>query len=104
MAGMTIGFNEKPCCKLFGDEKYQPPTVEELKTLLEMNNWTQRDVSILVGVSLSTVKKWSLSENSSGHRNIPYSAWRLLLIYAGKIYSKEDLDSVLTAPKKKDNE
>ncbi len=100
MSSLSVGFFKKPCCKLFGDPKYLPPTVDEFKHLVQAMGWSQKQVALLVGVSVSTVKKWSLSEDSKGHRSIPYSAWSLLLVFAGRKYPESDLNKVLDSAKK----
>jgi transcriptional regulator with XRE-family HTH domain len=59
------------------------PTSENLKELMKLKGWTQNDVAKLTRSSLATIKKWCLSSNSKGNRQIPYTAWRLLVSYTG---------------------
>ena len=57
---------------------YQPPTFEALRVVMKSQGWTGAKVAALVGVDSRTVRRWTGNE-----RPVPYSAWRLLLIYAG---------------------
>lgn len=88
----VIGRNDlacRPCCKVFDDPAYVPPTPEEVDGLIKLAGWSQSDVAKLVGVGFNpkkgstTVRKWRSPVVSVEHRDIPYSAWRLLLLYAG---------------------
>ncbi len=57
---------------------YSPPTPEEIRTVLRLTGLTGAAAADLVGVTGRTVRKWVGAE-----REIPYSAWRLLTVYAG---------------------
>ncbi len=62
---------------------YQPPSTQELLSLMKDCAWTGAKVGALVGVDSRTVRRWT-----EGERPIPYSAWRLLLLYAAVGMSK----------------
>ena len=61
----------------FYHSNYQQPTFEELRVVMKSQGWTGAKVAALVGVDSRTVRRWTGNE-----RPVPYSAWRLLLIYA----------------------
>ena len=61
----------------FYHPNYQFPTFEELRVVMKSQGWTGAKVAALVGVDSRTVRRWTGNE-----RPVPYSAWRLLLIYA----------------------
>ncbi len=75
----------KPCLFKCTDAQYAPPTPTDLKELRELYKLTQIDVAKITGVSWnakgsSTVAKWETDQGKADHRQIPYSAWRLLLV------------------------
>lgn len=78
-----------PSAREFTDPHYEPPTPEQVKQLQIFAGWSQNDVAKLVGVyhtdkGSPTVRKWIAPvSNERHHRDIPYSAWRLMLIEAG---------------------
>lgn len=80
---------KRPCSLPFSDEKYVPPTSEEVQLLIESAGWSQREAALIVGVNYTpkggspTIRRWKAIKSSSSHREIPYSSWRLLLITAG---------------------
>ena len=66
-------------CRLqFADPGYLAPTPEEIRAALRAGGLTGARAGELVGVTGRTVRKWT-----GGEREIPYSAWRLLLIEIG---------------------
>ena len=71
---------------LHTDEQYKPPPPHILRAVREKYHLTQIDVAKMVGVSWShkrgssTVAKWETDPSKKDHRQIPYSAWHLLLI------------------------
>lgn len=79
----------KPCTKPFADPEYEPPTPEEVDGLIKIAGWSQNDVAKLVGVSFDpkkgsiTIRRWRMPSTAREHREIPYSAWRLMLLHAG---------------------
>lgn len=82
-------FSKKACTRLFIDPEYSSPLSDDIKQLRDLMGWSQTDIAKMTGVNFSkgkgstTVRKWCASTTSNEHRQIPYSAWRLLLIYAG---------------------
>lgn len=62
----------------YSDPDYSPPTPNEVRALLRKAGWTGSQAARRAGVDGRTIRKWT-----GGERDIPYSAWRLLLIEAG---------------------
>lgn len=63
-------------CRLpFADSGYVAPTPDEIREALRRGNFTGAAAGKLLGVTGRTIRKWV-----GGEREIPYSAWRLLLI------------------------
>lgn len=79
---------ESPYGEVFTSPNYQPPTPEILANLISVVGWNHKQVAMLVGVNESTLRKWTANKDSSAYRQIPYSAWRLLLAYSGKTINK----------------
>ena len=76
--------------RLATDRNYEPPGPGDLKELRKEYNLTQIDVAKIVGVrwtdkGSSTVQKWEVPRNKFDNRQIPYAAWRLLLITLGVV-------------------
>lgn len=66
-------------CRLpYADPGYQEPTPEDVRTALKYGGLTGSAAGALLGVTGRTVRKWT-----GGERDIPYSAWRLLLLGVG---------------------
>jgi len=84
-------FKNRNCSRLYTDDLYQAPTPEEVNQLIVLSGWSQNDVAKLVGVrwdtkkGSSTIRKWKSDKAKKDYREIPYSAWRLMLIYAGVV-------------------
>jgi len=84
-------FKNRNCARLYTDDNYTAPTPEEVNQLIILSGWSQNDAAKLVGVKWdtkkgsSTIRKWKSEKAKKDHREIPYSAWRLLLIYAGVV-------------------
>ena len=64
----------------FYDPEYQAPSVDDIRLLLKFNEWTGSKAARIVGVDNRTLRRWT-----GGERPIPYSAWRLLLVYSGLV-------------------
>ena len=80
-----IIFQKQPFCRLATDAQYASPTEVDLRFLRNLFDITQVDVAKITGTNWnkkgsSTVAKWEVTRNKHDHRQIPYSAWRLLLI------------------------
>ncbi len=65
-------------CRLpFADERYQAPTPAEVRAIISHLRLTGSEAGRLTGVNGRTIRKWTGDAS-----NIPYAAWRLLLIEA----------------------
>ncbi|MGJ0490056.1 helix-turn-helix domain-containing protein [Methylobacter sp.] len=90
-------FHNRPCALPFSHPDYVPPTPQEVDRLIKLKGWSQSEAAALVGVSFSpkkgssTIRKWRTKPESDDARPIPYSAWRLLLLYAGVVAIDEGL-------------
>lgn len=99
-AEITIdALKNSPSTLPYGDPDYRAPTREELQTLREFAELSQRKIAIITGVRYTEdgsplVRRWFLDTNSQNYRPIPYSAWRLLLEYAG-IVSTQDTQAFI---------
>ncbi len=77
---------------------YIAPNAETVNALIQIMGWTQNQVAIITGVNFSdkkgspTVRRWKTT--SKDHRQIPYSAWRLMLLVAGAIDIHSDRDAL----------
>jgi len=95
------GFEQLRCALPFTDENYLPPEPAMVGQLINLAGWSQNDAAKLVGVSWnpkkgsSTIRKWKSAKGEKEHRPIPYSAWRLLLIYAGVVTARDGLKSIM---------
>lgn len=68
----------------FDDPGYQPPTPADVRALKAASGLTGRELCILVGIEdQRTWRRWSQDSDAPGSRQIPYSAWRLLLLELG---------------------
>lgn len=66
------------CRVPFSDIGYEPPTIEEIRAALSHGGLTGAAAGRVVGVTGRTIRKWT-----GGEREIPYAAWRLLLLEVG---------------------
>jgi len=93
-------FRNRPCALPFSHAAYMPPTPEEVDRLIDLAGWSQNVTAKLVGVAYnpkkgsSTVRKWKAAVEKDDSREIPYSAWRLMLIYAGVVSIDDGLAAV----------
>jgi DNA-binding transcriptional regulator YiaG len=62
----------------FSSNRYRAPTPNEFRDVTQTLGLTGSAIGELLGVNGRTVRKWI-----GGESQIPYSAWRLLLIHAG---------------------
>ena len=62
----------------FGDPRYAAPTSAEFREVTRLLGLTGSEAGRLLGVDGRTIRKWI-----GGERDVPYSAWRLLLLEAG---------------------
>ena len=78
---------KRACSKPFSDSRFKPPSAEEINSVIAIGQWTQVDVAYIIGISSSekgsaTLRRWKSDPESPSHRQIPYAAWRLMLIEA----------------------
>lgn len=66
----------------FSNPNYMHPTWEDVRALMLVVGWTGGEVAQITGVHGRTVRKWASSPDVSNHADIPYAAWRLLIIEA----------------------
>lgn len=66
-------------CFLPFNQGWTQPTPDEVKAMINRLGMSREEVSDYVGAgSGRSVRRWEAPEDSPGHRNIPYAAWRLL--------------------------
>jgi hypothetical protein len=88
-------FKNLPCAKPFSE--WTPPEPEQVKALIELSGMNRRHWADLLGISYSdkhgstTIRKWCMNKDAKDYREIPFSTWRLMLIYAGVIDPKHDV-------------
>ena len=80
----------RPCTRRFSDPGYIPPTWSDLRDLMALMGWQGADVAAITGAASTakagsrTVRRWTADPDKTQEaRNIPYAAWRLLLIESG---------------------
>lgn len=89
------GFKNLPCTKPFGE--WIPPEPEQVKALIELSGLNRRQWAALLGITYSekhgstTIRKWCMLKTAKDYREIPYSTWRLMLIYAGVVCHESDI-------------
>ena len=64
----------------YEDADYQPPTTEDVRAAMAEADLTGARLAALVGTTSRTVRRWT-----GGQVPMPYSAWRLLLMYLGRV-------------------
>jgi hypothetical protein len=80
-----------PSARLFSDPGYIGPTPGEVDALIKAAGWSQNEAAKIVGVTFNpakgsqTIRKWRAPFTSPEYREIPYSAWRLMLLHAGVV-------------------
>jgi hypothetical protein len=61
-------------------EQLEQPTPEQLRELIKKHGITRADAASMVHVSTNAWHKWSATKGSMNAREIPMSAWELLLL------------------------
>ncbi len=70
---------------------FRQPTPEELRQVIKRcyrpdgGTFSGSDVADLTGTTSRTVRRWTSFGDDDTHKDIPYAAWRLLLIAAGLV-------------------
>ena len=72
----------------FSNICYRPPSPEDVRFVIKSLNLTGSQIGVIMGVDSRTVRKWVSPISASTRCKIPYSAWRLLLIY-GRFVSNQ---------------
>lgn len=68
----------------YADPDYQHPNEDDVREVLRVAGLTGSQAADLVGVATGrTVRKWT-----GGTQKIPYSAWHMLLVFAGLVEPK----------------
>ncbi len=62
---------------------YRGPEPSLVRALFEDSGWQQSEVASLLRVNVSTVRRWTASTDQAQSRDMPFSAWALLLQVAG---------------------
>ena len=90
-------FKNRACVKQYFEEGYQAPEPEEVKALFTLSGINKKDWAALLGVTYNekrgstTLRKWAMRKEASDYRQVPYSTWRLMLIYSGVVDAKNDV-------------
>jgi hypothetical protein len=94
-------FRNRPCSLPFSDPGYKAPEPEEVDALIKAAGWSQNKTAMIVGVPFdpkkgsTTIRRWRTSrENADHYREIPYAAWRLMLLHAGVVTVEEGLQEL----------
>lgn len=97
-------FKNLPCSNHF--ESWQAPEPEQVAALISLSGMNRRQWASLLGVSYSekhgssTIRKWCMRKEAKDFREVPFSTWRLMLIYAGVIKPENDVLAVASASRK----
>lgn len=84
VSGLSEGPNPRSLL-LFTDPNYVPPTSADVRSIIKGTGATGKLIAGLTGVDPRTVRKWQAPPDASNHAPCPYSAWRMILIAAGKV-------------------
>lgn len=111
-------FKALPCILLFTDPDFIEPTHIEVKSLIRLAGLSQSRVAKITGMKVqyhakqptsdplpaavteepaqtakgsNTVRRWLLPHDNTNSRQIPYAAWRLLLLHSGVITLDDEL-------------
>ncbi len=88
----------RPCCYPKMHPAFISPVPEEVKALRNFLGLSQEACAKFTGVKFvsgkgsQVVRKWETHMDSSNHKPIPYSAWRLMLAAAKIVDLSEDLE------------
>lgn len=75
----------------FSDPAYTPATADDLRELMRQTGLTGSQTARLIGVNSRTIRKWTTSEGMPNSAEIPYAAWRLLLIETRVIQNEPEI-------------
>ncbi|MEM9151634.1 MAG: hypothetical protein AAGB19_14430 [Cyanobacteria bacterium P01_F01_bin.3] len=75
------------------DPSFQKPTPSDIRTLKAISGLTGRELSELVGLEDPRGwRRWSQDSDAPGARQIPYTAWRMLVLELGLAPAGQVLD------------
>ena len=78
----------------FTDPAYEAPTHEDLRALKELSGKTGGELSAIAGLQDSrTFRKWTAPPEANQRSQIPYAAWRLILIELGMVVVEQEVPS-----------
>lgn len=96
----TLGaFSNLPCARRY-TEGYEAPNPDQVKALIELSGLNRRQWAQLLGVTYSekhgstTLRKWTMKQDAKDYRQIPYTTWRLMLIYMGIVDAIKDREQL----------
>jgi len=76
------------------DNNWETPTPDEIRRVIEYaghatdpgkKKLTGSEAGLIIGVNERTVRRYTAPVDAKNYREMPYSAWRLLLQYAGLV-------------------
>ena len=89
---MTLdAYRNRGCSRPWSDPGYTHPSPEEVAQLIRLAGWSTNEAADIVGVKRdvkhgsATIRKWKSAHAGKTNREIPYSAWRLMLLHAGVV-------------------
>src|SRR5690625_1310334 len=72
------------------DPGYERPTYADLRALKDRSGETGGRLAQRVGVDPRTWRKWTAPPEAKNAQQIPYAAWRLLLVELGVVEGLDD--------------
>lgn len=80
-------FKTLNCSLHFKKKDYKPPTFYQVKALIKLMGWSQKDTAEITGVSYGkkgsgSVRKWQARSDNKGYKQISDIAWLKLLCVA----------------------
>lgn len=82
------------CLAPFSAPEYTPPTWQEVRALLQKHQITGSAAAAITGVNPRAVRKWQAPPEASSHTEIPYSAWRLLILSTGEVTASISIEDM----------
>lgn len=101
VSGLTKGPNPRSLL-LNTHPDYIEPSWEDVRALVHEVDVTGAVLAAFMDVRPRTVRKWMSPPTAANHAPIPFTAWRLLLIAAGKVPAP-DLATLKATPPHTDN-
>lgn len=87
------------CAKHHAAQEYEPPTPDQVRLLIKLTGWTQKDIGMMTGMQYSSkgcrmVSRWTSLTNPV---QVPFLTWRYLLNCAGVVRDDVELLTSLTS-------